>query len=217
MARDYAKLAATDPDAAERLKESRLAMVLLGLPKTTLRLAEPDFYERYLEKRLPDSLRSEAEESADPVGIPGLDDVVIPDDAADVKAVRGLTGRLLRADAARRAPDKASPAEINAADIVFAAAKDVFETATELADRHNRLRKRQTAVPARVTDAAEYIDQCAAEFAESKAKRALDEDAFDDALITLRESLARLAKQAGRAFTSPGDGVDWLLNATKDR
>ncbi|MFC4913728.1 hypothetical protein [Actinomadura gamaensis] len=217
LARDYATLAATDPDAAERLKESRLAMAVLDLPKTTLRLAEPDFYERYLEKRLPDALRPEDEPDAAPVGIPGLDDVVLPDDAAGVKAVRGLTDKLLKAEAARRAPDKVSPAEFAAANSVFAAAKDTFETATRLAGKDAQLRKRQTAVPERLTDAAEYINQCAAEFAEARAKRALDEDAFDDALITLRDSLIQLAKHAGRAFTSPGDGVDWLLNATKGR
>ncbi|MBE1532974.1 ParB/RepB/Spo0J family partition protein [Actinomadura algeriensis] len=217
LARDYATVAATNPDAAERLKESRLAMVLLNLPKTTLRLAEPDFYERYVEKRLPSSLRSEVREKAGPVGIPGLVDVVVPDDADDVRAVRGLTDKLLKADAARRATDKITAAKVSAANDVFTAAKDVFDTATTLAGKDVQLRKRQTAVPERVTDAAEYIDQCAAEFAEAKAKRALDEDAFDDALIALRASLARLAKHAGRAFTSPGDGVDWLLNATKDR
>ncbi|MFG2087587.1 hypothetical protein [Spirillospora sp. NPDC048824] len=217
LARDYATLATADPDGAERLKESRLAMVVLSLPKTTLRLAEPDFYARYLEKRLPDSLRRDTEESPDSGGLPGLDDVVIPDDADDVKAVRDLTDKLLKADAARRAPDRVPPTEVSAANTVFAAAKEVFSTATALAGKDEQLRKRRIAVPVRVTDAAEFIDQCASEFAEAKAKRALDEEAFDDALITLRESLARLAKQAGRTFTSPGDGVDWLLNATKDR
>ncbi|MEU6745545.1 hypothetical protein ABZ914_04915 [Spirillospora sp. NPDC046719] len=217
LARDYASLAAADPDAAERLKEARLAMVVLGLPKTTLRLAEADFYTRYLEKRLPDSLRPDTEENTASQGIPGLDDVVLPDDAPEVKAVRDLTDKLLKADAARRAPDKLSPAEVSSANAVLSVAGEVFATATDLAGKDVQLRKRKTAVPARITDAAEYIDQCAAEFAEAKAKRALDEDAFDDALITLRDSLTRLAKQAGRAFTSPGDGVDWLLNATKDR
>ncbi|GAA1558977.1 hypothetical protein GCM10009678_47530 [Actinomadura kijaniata] len=216
LARDYANLAATDPDAAERLKEARLAMVVLNLPKTTLRLAEADFYERYLEQRLPDSLRPAAEGSSS-LAVPGLEDVVIPDDSADVKAVRSLTDKLLQADAARRSADKLPQEEVSAANSVFAEADDVFETATVLAGKANQLRKRQAAVPERVTDAADYIDQCAAEFAEAKAKRALDEDAFDDALITLRDSLARLAKQAGRTFSSPGDGVEWLLDATRER
>ncbi|GGT62662.1 ParB/RepB/Spo0J family partition protein [Actinomadura citrea] len=217
LARDYATLATADPDGAERLKEARLAMVVLNLPKTTLRLAEANFYERYLEKRLPESLRSDGDEGDGSVGIPGLDDVVVPGDAADVKAVRDLTDKLLRADAARRAPGKIPPAEVSAANTIFTEAREVFETATTLAGKDARLRKRRIAVPERLTDAAEFIDQCAAEFAEARAKRALDEETFDDALIALRESLARLAKQAGRTFTSPGDGVDWLLNATKDR
>ncbi|WP_242882768.1 hypothetical protein [Actinomadura litoris] len=217
LARDYAGLAAADPDAAQRLKEVRLAMVLLNLPKTTLRLAEADFYDRYLEQRLPEPLRPDVNEGAGGAGIPGLDDVVVPDDAPDVKAARSLTDKLLQADSARRAPDKLPPADVATANMVFESAKDVFEIATTLAGKDHQLRKRQIAVPERVTDAAEYIDQCTAEFAEAKAKRALDEDAFDDALITLRDSLTRLARQAGRTFTSPGDGVDWLLNATKDR
>ena len=55
--RDYTKLAATDPDAAKRLMQSRLAMVLLDYPKTSLRLAEADFHTRYLETRLPEDLK----------------------------------------------------------------------------------------------------------------------------------------------------------------
>ncbi|GAB2616804.1 hypothetical protein [Kribbella endophytica] len=216
LARDYAKLAATDPDAGERLKEARLAMVVLNLPKTTLRLAEADFYERYLVERLPESLHSAPEESA-PLDIPGLDGVSVPDNTADVKAVRSLTDKLLKADAVRRAANSLAPAEVSAANEVFSSASAMFETATSLAGRDESLRKRQTAVPERVTDAAEYINQCAAEFADARAKRALEEDAFDDALITLRDSLARLAKHASRAFPSPGDGVEWLLNTTRDR
>jgi hypothetical protein len=192
-------------------------MVVLNLPKTTLRLAQADFYDRYLEQRLPNSLRPDAGESPTSLGVPGLDDVVVPDEAVGVKAVRDLTDKLLQADAARRAPDKLPSAKVSAANTVFTAAREVFDTATTLAGKDFRLRKRQTAVPERVADAAEFIEQCATEFAEAKARRALDEDAFDDALITLRDSLARLAKQAGRTFTSPGDGVEWLLNATKDR
>ena len=55
--RDYTKLATTDPDAAKRLMQSRLAMVLLDYPKTSLRLAESDFHTRYLETRLPEELK----------------------------------------------------------------------------------------------------------------------------------------------------------------
>lgn len=96
-------------------------------------------------------------------------------------------------------------------------ARKTFDAAVKLAGQNAQLQKRQVAVSERLTDAADYVNQCAAEFAEAKAKRALDEDAFDDALLALRASLARLAKQAGRTFSSPGDGVAWLLDAAQER
>jgi hypothetical protein len=95
-------------------------------------------------------------------------------------------------------------------------ARKTFDVAVKMAGQNAQLQKRQVAVPERLTDAADYVQQCAKEFAEARAKRALDEDAFDDALLTLRASLARLAKQAGRTFSSPGDGVAWLLDATRE-
>lgn len=64
LQRDYTKLAKTDPDAAEQLKESRLAMVVLNYPKTSVRLAEADFHTRYLDRRLPDDLRPATQASA---------------------------------------------------------------------------------------------------------------------------------------------------------
>ena len=96
-------------------------------------------------------------------------------------------------------------------------ARDTFDVAVKLAGQNAELKKRQTAVPERLTDAADYVIQCANEFAEARAKRALDEEAFDDALIVLRDSLESLARQAGRAFPAPGDGVAWLLDAVRSR
>ena len=87
----------------------------------------------------------------------------------------------------------------------------------KLAGQNAELVKRQTQVPERITDAADYVTQCANEFAEAKAKRALDEEAFDDALIVLRDSLEGLARQAGRTFTAPGEGVAWLLEAVRSK
>jgi hypothetical protein len=96
-------------------------------------------------------------------------------------------------------------------------ARDTFDIAVKLAGQNAELVKRQTAVPERLTDAADYVTQCASEFAEAKAKRALDDEAFDDALIVLRDSLQSLARQAGRTFSAPGEGVAWLLNAVRSR
>lgn len=77
LQRDYANLAKTDPDGAEQLKESRLAMVLLDFPKTSLRNANEDFYTRYVEERLPQAYKPNAQEAAPPVAIPGLPGVTV--------------------------------------------------------------------------------------------------------------------------------------------
>ncbi|MER5309626.1 ParB/RepB/Spo0J family partition protein [Streptomyces sp. NPDC002773] len=215
LQRDYTKLAKTDPDAAEQLKESRLAMVVLNYPKTSVRLAEADFHTRYVDERLPDDLRPVAQAAA-AVSIPGLPGVAVPDATATVKTIRALTDSLLRAKAESLAGDKLAPSDVTQAAAKIKAARNTFDVAVKMAGQNAQLQKRKIAVPERLTDAADYVNQCAAEFAEAKAKRALDEDAFDDALLTLRASLARLAKQAGRTFSSPGDGVEWLLNAVRE-
>ncbi|SFR24271.1 hypothetical protein SAMN04488564_107383 [Lentzea waywayandensis] len=214
--RDYEKLAATDPDAASQLKESRLAMVVLNYPKTTLRLAEADFHNRYLDARLPDDLKPVVQEPAS-VSIPGLPGITVPDATSQTKTTRELTNTLLRAKAIAQAGDKVSAGEVSRADQLMKSARGVFDKAVDLAGQNARLLKRQVAVSERLTDAADYVNQCVAEFAEARAKHALDEDSFDDALLTLRASLASLAKHAGRTFTAPGDGVAWLLEASKEQ
>ncbi|NLE80723.1 MAG: hypothetical protein GX610_14295 [Rhodococcus sp.] len=217
LQRDYEKLAKTDPDGAEHLKESRLQMVLLNMPKTTLRLAEADFHERYLEERLSPELTPTIGETA-AVSIPGLPGVAVPDTDASVKKVRALTDSLLRARATLESADTtASAAEVKEAAELIEDAKKVFSAAAKLAGQNAQLQKRQIAVPERISDATEHIQQCVREFAEAKAKNALDEEAFDDALIALHDSLSRLAVLAGRTFTSPGDGVNWLLAASEPK
>ncbi|NKR43373.1 hypothetical protein GS503_21625 [Rhodococcus hoagii] len=213
--RDFTKLAKTDPDAAEQLKESRLAMVLLNYPKTSVRLAESDFHTRYLSKRLPDALRPSVNSAAS-VAIPGLPGVQMEDATLAVKTTRALTDALLRAKATAQAGDKLAPDTVSAADGLIKSARETFDVAVKLAGQNAQLQKRKVAVPERLTDAAEHVTQCASEFAEARSKRVLDDEAFDDALITLRDSLRRLAKLAGRAFDEPGDGVAWLLESTTE-
>jgi ParB-like chromosome segregation protein Spo0J len=213
--RDYDKLSKTDPDAAEQLKESRLAMVVLNYPKTSVRLAEANFHSRYLDERLPADLRPSVEASA-PVQIPGLSGVAVPDGTAAVKTTRALTDALLQAKAVAQSGDQHGAAAVAKADALIKTARSTFDAAVKMAGQNAQLQKRQIVVSERLTDAADYVNQCASEFAEAKAKRALDEDAFDDALLTLKASLERLSKQAARTFSSPGDGVAWLLDATRE-
>lgn len=214
--RDYEKLAATDPDAAERLKESRLAMVVLNYAKTDLRFAEADFHNKYLHAQLPGDLRPAVQAPAS-VLIPGLPGVTVPDASSEAKTTYELTNLLLRAKATSQAGEHLPAGEVSKADVLMKSAREAFDTAVDRAKQVDRKLKRQVAVSERLTDAAEYVDQCVAEFAEAKAKNALDPDAFDDALLTLRTSLASLAKQAGRTFTAPGDGVAWLLDAAREQ
>jgi ParB-like chromosome segregation protein Spo0J len=216
--RDFTKLAATDTDAANQLLQSRLAMVLLDYPKTSLRLAEQEFYTRYLESRLPGDLKPEVS-AAEPVPVPGIPGATLPAQSSDSAAAEALTDRLLRAKAVASdgSSGTSSAAEVAEASAVMKGARATFDVAVKLAGQNAELVKRQTKVPERLTDAADYITQCSNEFAEAKAKRALDEEAFDDALIVLRESLEGLARQAGRTFTAPGEGVDWLLEAVRSK
>lgn len=214
LQRDVSKLAETDKDAARQLMESRLSMVILNYPKTTVRVAEADFHQRYLKDRLPPELRSQAKES-ESVAIPGLSGVKVTEGTADSSASRSLTDQLLKARA-QKINGEIAGRSTPQADSILSNARKVFDTATKLAGADNELKKRKIAVPERLTDAAEDVNQCAREFTESKEKRALDEEAFDDALLTLRASLAQLARHAGRSFPSPGDGVAWLLDATRE-
>ena len=214
LQRDYSKLAKSNPDEAEQLRESRLAALFLSFPKTSMRLVEPDFYDRYLAQNLPDELRS-VDETADAVAVPGLDGVVVQGDSSQVKKVRSLTNQVLQ-DLAVTKSVGAAPGTASKARERLAKADKVFANAAKLAGQNEQLRKRQVAVPDRINDAADYIRQCAAEFAEAKAKGVLDEEAFDDALITLRGELVRLAKHAGRTFDTPGTGVEWLLDSARN-
>lgn len=214
--RDYTKLAMTDPDAAKRLMHSRLALVLLDYPKTTLRLAESDFHTRYLETRLPDGLKPQVAVSA-PVSVPGIPGATLPVPSTVAAATEALTNQLLQAKAVANDGANSTPEQVAKAASTMKQARDTFDVAVKLAGQNHELKKRQTAVPERLTDAADHIVQCGNEFAEARAKRALDEEAFDDALIVLRDSLESLARQAGRAFPTPGDGVAWLLDTVRSR
>ncbi len=216
LSRDYANLQKTDPEGAEQLKESRLAMVVLGYAKTDVRFVESDFHTRYMEGRLPTALQPKAL-SASTVDIPGLPGVTVRTENAVVQKTKAFTDSLLRAKAVAQGGSQLPAQRITEAEQVITSARQAAETAVKLASQSGRLKKRQISVSDRLTDAAEVLDQCAAEFAAAKAKRAIDEEGFNDALLALRGSLTRLAKQAGRTFSDPEEGVAWLLNATRDR
>lgn len=210
--RHHAQVAATDPDAADELRETRLASLLLGLPKTSLRYVQGDFYSRYLERQLPVAMRPKAP-APTTVKIPGLEPHLAAPATSDAAAsAKALTDRLLKEKAQSVSSD---PQKAAAAAISLSSADKVFRKAAKLAGQDVTLAKKQTAVPDRITEATDYISQASDEFARSRQARTLDEDAFDSALLELQSALESLAKQSSRAFSSPGEGVAWLLRAAQ--
>lgn len=205
--RHYNAARKSNSEAAEQLREARLAAIILGLPKTSLRHVEGDFYTRYLEKRLPTTLKPEPSAPEDLV-IPGLD-VAVPDHSDAARAAKALTDALLRSHADLNAGGDAAQQAASA----IAEADKVFRDAARMAGADASLRKKQSAVPDRVQEATDLIEQAADEIARSRADRTLDLEAFDAVLLELRSGLERLAKQAVRGNDEPGEGTAWLLEA----
>lgn len=215
--RAYEKLRASDPDRAEVFKETRLVSIMMGFAKTDVRNIEDDsFPDRYLRDFLPDDLTF-TPAAADVVMVPGLD-VALPGPSAAVSTARTLSDRFLQAKAtASSSCARISDQEKATAQDLVDRLKGSFKEALYQADRDARVRKRKQLAPDRLLGAAADIDQCVVDLVQARAARALDEEAFDDALLKLQDSLRKLARQAGRGIPDPGEGVSWLLAAATAR
>ncbi|MDT0347650.1 ParB N-terminal domain-containing protein [Streptomyces litchfieldiae] len=212
----YEKLQGVDRDQAERIKEIRLAAILLGFSKTDIRHIDEQFLKAdYLAKVLPPDLAGAAGGTGpSPIAIPGLG-AAVPAASSAVSAARQLNEKIARARAAKQANgSEFTDAAQQAAQEVFQSAKAAFDQAIEDAGRDARVRKRKQLAPARLADACADIDQCVVDLVQARASRSLDEEVFDEAVLRLRESLKKLAQQAGRGIPHPGDGVSWLIDAT---
>ncbi|MFF3763098.1 transcriptional regulator [Streptomyces sp. NPDC001922] len=211
--RRYVKESLVNQENAELLKEARLAAIALKFSKTDIRLIEPDFRARYLETRLPESLKPQESASA-PVAIPGLGRSV---KAADpkVEAAKRLTDVVLQARAVSSTRRLETTEEGKQASRVYADVRQAMEDALEPAGRDARLRKRKQAAPDRVVDACQDIEQAVTDLVLARASRSLDEETFDEAVLKLRDSLQKLAAESARSIEEPGDGVTWLLNAAR--
>ncbi|WP_331284001.1 hypothetical protein [Streptomyces sp. H39-S7] len=213
----YVKIAATDRDQAEVLKEMRLSAILLGFAKTDVRHIDESFLAKnYLEGTLAASLKdSDAGTELKAVSVPGLG-ASMPGPSSAVAAARALSDQILRAKAAvgSKEPDLLDGGQHPSQDLLSDARKS-FDRAIDDAGRDARVRKRQQLAPARLADACADIDQCLVDLVQARSTRSLDEEAFDEALLKLRQSLRKLAQQAGRGMPHPGDGVSWLLTTAE--
>ncbi|QIB49052.1 transcriptional regulator [Streptomyces aureoverticillatus] len=211
--RRYAKESAVSKDNAEVLKETRLAAIVLGFSKTDVRLIEPDFRDRYLDKKLPVTMKTEDEAPA-AVAIPGLNRTM-KSAAPKVAQAKALTDTVLKAKAVERAEDGLLTERSKAAADTFGAARAAVEKALEPAGKDARVRKRKQAAQDRITDACQDIEQCITDLALAKASGSLDEEAFDEAVLSLRETLTKLAVATQRSIKAPGDGVSWLRESAR--
>ncbi|MFD4631343.1 transcriptional regulator [Streptomyces sp. NPDC058284] len=211
--RRYAKESTASKDNAEVLKETRLTAIVLGFSKTDVRLIEPDFRDRYLEKQLPDALKTEPEAPA-AVAIPGLNRTMKPS-APKVAQAKALTDTILKAKAVVTAEDGLLTERSKSATATFAAAHKAVGDALEPAGKDARVRKRKQAAQDRITDACQDIEQCITDLTLAKASGSLDEEAFDEAVLTLRETLTKLAVATQRSIKAPGDGVSWLRESVR--
>ncbi|WP_206507838.1 transcriptional regulator [Streptomyces chrestomyceticus] len=211
--RRYVKEARVSKANADVMKENRLAAMVLGFSKTDVRLIEPDFARRYLDQRLPEELKTESS-AVSSVAIPGLGRSMKSVDAS-VTVARTLTDTVLRAKAVSPAASGVSAERVQVATRTFEAAKYAFEEALVPAGKDARIRKRKQAAPGRITDACQDIEQCITDLVMARASRSLDEEAFDEAVLKLRDSLGKLAIESARSIEVPGDGVEWLLGAVK--
>jgi hypothetical protein len=207
--RAYEKLNVADPDQADVFKELRMAAITLGFAKTDVRLIEDGlFQDKYLSVNLADSDPVQEEVTVPGLGIP------VPGSSRAVQSARKLTDRILTAKAIVRAVSAdVADDERHEALKVFNEVKDAFDSAIDKAGRDVRVRKRKQLAPARLADACADIDQCVVDLVQARASRTLDEEAFDEAVVKLRNSIRKLAQQAGRGIHTPGDGVSWLLDA----
>ncbi|MFE5806897.1 transcriptional regulator [Streptomyces sp. NPDC056491] len=211
--RAFAKASRQNPAQADLLKENKLALIVLDFSKTDVRLADVDFRARYLQRHLSEELQKVPAQPQEARVIPGLGRAV-RGDSPQVAEAKEFTNLLLRAKAVERAPETVTPEESDQAAALWKQARDAVEEALVPAGKDARVRKRKQAAPDRLHDAVQSIDQCVTDMTLARASRNLDEETLDEALLSLKSSLLKLAREAAR-IEEHGEGVAWLLAAVR--
>jgi hypothetical protein len=198
---------------ADLLKETRLAAIVLDFSKTDVRLIEPEFRARYLDQRLPPALKAATPAAPAAVAIPGLNRSVKTSDDK-VTAARALTDVILKARAVKAVGGTATSEQIAEAAALLEDTKYAFNEALVPAGKDARLRKKRQAAPDRINDACQDLQQCVTDVVLARGSNSLDEEAFDEAVLHLRDTLRKLAIESARSIKAPGDGVSWLIDST---
>ncbi|MGW3657524.1 transcriptional regulator [Streptomyces sp. NPDC005151] len=212
--RNYTHSEATSQEVAEQVKENRIAAIILGFAKTKTRLIDGEFQHNYLQKTLPRDFRKPIPEADAPISIAGLSVSVAPP-SEFVGQARAITDRILQAKAKESARHLSAEIRETAQQAVTSAHRGM-KRAIDEADRDDRLTKVQQTTAERLDDARAAIDQSVSDLAQALASSSLDKEGFDSALLRLRGSLVKLARQANRGIPNPGAGMAWLIKASED-
>ncbi|MFE5143261.1 ParB N-terminal domain-containing protein [Streptomyces fagopyri] len=210
--RVYVKEKARNKEKANTLLEYRLAAIVLDIAKTDIRAIHTDFREKFLEHRLPERSRAVEPEPPKAVPIPGLNRSV-PAPSSETAQARALTDTLLRAKATQKSAATATPEEITDANQSASVLGTAFGESVRAAVDESRKQRKRLAAPDRITAAVDDLQQCVTDLVMARGNNSLDEGAFDDALITLRQALTKVSAEASRSIQLPGEGLTWLREA----
>lgn len=205
--RAYMNLRGKSPDAAEALREQRLALLALNKSKTDLRLVDTDFAARYLGNVVP-----AAKEAAPPIRIPGTS-ITAPGRSASVEALWEWTTSILQAQAIVKAGIATSADELKAASETVKSIDDSVEKALRQAGKNDRIQKRRIAPLERLSDANEHLELALTAVNEAHSTGNFDAADLDDVLMSIRGTLLKLSGLVARGRTMPDaslEGATWL-------
>jgi hypothetical protein len=208
--RAYTTLKPRDPDGAEALREQRMLALALDKSKTDLRLIDQAFAPTYLAAEIPESA------PAPPTRIIPGTSILTKQPSQNIQQLKALTNQVLRAKAVIASSGTDAPNEAVAeASRHVEDMKKAIDGALDKAGKNVRIQRRQVAPGERITDAVEDLDLAVRAIAEARAGARFEADNVEDALVSLRGSIERLAQQVSlsRGDDEPGDGTTWLLAA----
>jgi len=206
----YMKRKATDPDAAEAVREQRLLALALDKSKTDLRLIEPDFAASYLKGYIPE--RDAAPAAPAPARtIPGTS-IKAAARSQTVQALREATDKVLKARTVETLGASAPAALLTDASRTLSSARVAVDDALDKAGKNGRVLKKRLGPSERLSDANDDIELCLVAVAEARSTGNFQPEDLDEQLSFLRTNLAKLAQLASRGGYAPGGaaGVNWL-------
>jgi hypothetical protein len=205
----YVAAAARSPDEAKALCEQRLIAIILNKAKTDVRFVGADFVEKYMKASLP------ALSDTPPIKIPGTS-ISVAGDPANVRALQQLANSVLQAKAVQNAGLLVTLKESEAANKTIGQIESAVDKGISLAGKQDRLQQRRIAAADRITDACDDLDYAVQEVARARSVAQFDADDVDEALLSLKQSLEKLAGIVLRGGGEHSEGASWLKRVAYD-